>query len=570
LGRATAELATAHGHRSFEGQTATFVGSGVAAFAAIQTVRGRATGEADTRSYHLANLVEWYRSHSIWHLPFQNAGYFTATHPGNGELVGVSALAATGSEQLAYLATIPFGLLVVLACASIARDLGGDWGTGALAAVAVVAAPVSFSTQANSLATDLAAAAGLLAAVACLLRFRRGADHRWLLFAGVALGLGLGSKYTVFVPVAAVALAALVIHRLRALWLVPGLALFAGPWFIRNAVTTGNPIFPQGVTFGGREVLPAGESPLLALSTTMADHVLNARTEVLGRWAELAARLYGPVLVIAGMGLLVAVLRRPRRAPVLAVAALTAVAVLGYLMTPFTGAGVAGLDFLMGSNLRYALPAILLGTALAAATIPRRAVLALSGIAIAYDGWKIVRGAGFRTDLNVDMAGVALAGIAAIVCLLVALRWPSVQRMVGSRRLAVAGLAVAMLFVASIAAVWSVGRSREVTSLERAVQELDVREVTVLGVEDLRSVLGPDLDVEMRVVSAGGRAGERPFDDDDELDAALPRTPGAVLLLLPDAPAVPRSWHPPRPWKLMERTTQGEIYVRSSRSGPAA
>ncbi len=549
--------------RTPEALASAFIGTGVAAYAVVQTVRGRPTGEADSRSYHLANLVEWFRSHRIWELPFQNLGYFTATHPGNGELLGVAALAATGGEQLAYLTPVPFGVLVVLACASVARDLGADGGRGALAALAVLAAPVSFATQANSLATDLAAAAGLIAAVACLLRERKDSDNRWLILSGVALGLGLGSKYTVFVPVAVVAVAAIFMHRRRALWLAPGLLLFSGPWFVRNAVETGNPIFPQGIELGSRELLPAGQSPLLALSTSIADHLVNMRTDVLGRWAELAARFYGPVLILVAVGVLAVLLKRSRRAPLLAVAGLTLVALAGYLFTPFTGAGENGLEFLMGSNLRYALPAVLLGAALAAATLPRILVGVLAGISIAYDGYKILRGAGFRTDLDVDAPGLALAGLAAILALIVAARGPQIARALAPRKAAVVVLGVVVAFVGLLGAVWSSDRTQSPTELEATLASIRAREVIVLGVEDLRSVLGPNLDTEMKVVAAGGEADELPFDSAADLNVALRRTDSEHLVMLPGSPAVPRGWEPDGEWRKLRSTRQGVVYARA-------
>ncbi len=549
--------------RTPEALASVFIGAGVASFAAVQTVRGRPTGETDSRSYHLANLVEWFRSHRIWELPFQNLGYFTATHPGNGELLGFATLAATGGEQLAYLTPIAFGVLVVVACASVARDLGADGGRGALAALAVLAAPVSFATQANSLATDLAAAAGLIAAVACLLRERRDSDGRWLILCGIALGLGLGSKYTVFVPVAVVAVAVLVMRRGRALWLVPGLLLFSGPWFVRNAVETGNPIFPQGIEVGSRELLPAGQSPLLALSTSIADHFVNMRTDVLGRWAELAARFYGPVLILVVAGVVAVLLKRSRRAPVLAVGGLALVALAGYLFTPFTGAGENGLEFLMGSNLRYALPAVLLGAALAAATLPRIYFLLFVGAAIAYDGFKILQGAGFRTDLDADAASVGLASLLAVLALIIAVRVPEIARALNPRKPVVVALGVVVIFVGMLGAVSSVDRSRSRTELEATLASIEADDVIVLGVEDLRSVLGAELDTEMRVVAAGGEADEVPFDNAADLNVALRRTDSELLVMLPGSPAVPRGWEPDGEWRKLRSTRQGVVYARA-------
>ena len=189
---------------SFAGLLALATGTAIAVIALLPTVRGQLAGHPDTKKYHIVNLVQLARSHSLWHLAFQNPGFITATHPGNGELATVGLLFATGGDHLIYDLNVAFAAVVVIACTSIARDLDGRPHQGALAAMAVIASPVVYATQAHGLASDLPAAAGLVAGLAALLRARREHDTRWLVIAGLALGFGLGAKYTVLliIPVA--------------------------------------------------------------------------------------------------------------------------------------------------------------------------------------------------------------------------------------------------------------------------------------------------------------------------------------------------------------------------------
>ena len=81
-----------------------------------------------------------------------------------------------------------------------------------------------------------------------------------------------------------------------------------------------------------------------------------------------------------------------------------------------------GLDFLMGSNLRYAIPAALVGVAVASAVVPVRVFVAGLVAAFAYNVWRIGRGAGFRTDLDISGSQIAVvclvAGLAAGLALL--------------------------------------------------------------------------------------------------------------------------------------------------------
>lgn len=73
---------------------------------------------------------------------------------------------------------------------------------------------------------------------------------RWMAASGLATGLACGCKYTA-IPMAAAPLliATIIIGMKRRSWMMPvaffiGTALAFAPWMIKNAVFTGNPIFP--------------------------------------------------------------------------------------------------------------------------------------------------------------------------------------------------------------------------------------------------------------------------------------------------------------------------------------
>ena len=180
------------------------IGVGLALLAVFLGLHGPSL-ESDTVQYHVVDAGWWLQVHNLWSLPPVDPGYYTNAYPSNGELAGLWLMLPTHTDQLAYVVNVVFGVWVVLSGAVIARELGRPSWVGALAALAVVASPLSFWTQTHSLMTDLAATGGILAGAAFVLYGRRRpGEARWVVMAGLALGIGVGSKDTGFLPALAV------------------------------------------------------------------------------------------------------------------------------------------------------------------------------------------------------------------------------------------------------------------------------------------------------------------------------------------------------------------------------
>jgi hypothetical protein len=98
----------------------------------------------------------------------------------------------------------------------------------------------------------------LLLAVRALVAWRERRDEGALRLLGIACGVALASKYTAWLYSAPILLAASVdaikMRRFAALRNALGLtALFALPWLVKNAILTGNPIYPNLYSvLGGR------------------------------------------------------------------------------------------------------------------------------------------------------------------------------------------------------------------------------------------------------------------------------------------------------------------------------
>ncbi|MGQ9666428.1 MAG: ArnT family glycosyltransferase [Anaerolineae bacterium] len=107
--------------------------------------------------------------------------------------------------------------------------------------------------------TDMALAFYLATSVLAMVQWETSRKSRWLMLAGAGVGLALGVKYTAVVG--AVALGTYLVWKLLAgkshwkaaisaliQFALPAL-LLASPWYLRNAIATGNPIYP--FVFGG-------------------------------------------------------------------------------------------------------------------------------------------------------------------------------------------------------------------------------------------------------------------------------------------------------------------------------
>ncbi|MCA9873272.1 MAG: glycosyltransferase family 39 protein [Anaerolineales bacterium] len=98
---------------------------------------------------------------------------------------------------------------------------------------------------------DLALAFTILASLYAYVRWREGAQSRWLLLSGLFSGLAMSLKYTSFIAPTLIGLLLIAGNWRQPRRLVRLLLLFAGPallvalpWYIKNWAFTGNPVYP--------------------------------------------------------------------------------------------------------------------------------------------------------------------------------------------------------------------------------------------------------------------------------------------------------------------------------------
>jgi len=211
----------------------------------------------DTLNYHLAFPVRWLRAGQFVEFPRHGFSYY----PAAGGMAYTYALALLGPWAAKAL-HLWAGLLATAAAGSLGKRLGGPM-AGAWAAVIFFLTPSVL--QSSGFATaDLWVAAWGGAALLLLLHFMDGEDAPVRPFgavgflAGSAAAAKLLGLATVLLPMGMTAVFLVFFRGRRDRPWLPLAALTAGalvplaPWLVRNALWTGNPLYPYlRSLFGG-------------------------------------------------------------------------------------------------------------------------------------------------------------------------------------------------------------------------------------------------------------------------------------------------------------------------------
>jgi len=291
----------------------------------------------DGISYHMSMVATWHRTGDLRTMKFAMGDPSPAFYPLASELASWTLLAPFGdSDVLARRSQVPFTLFACLAIAALARRLGLARRHRLLAVLLYAANEHVFPWLGLSASNDPTAAFFLLAALDGSLALARRPRAGTAVYAGIGYGLLAGTKYLGILyggaQLAVLALAWLFARgtedgeaappwRRQAALLALGacVALVAGGYpYLRNAVTAGNPLFPEPIRLFGRVLFPGWGGVTLAARRTLPDFAIDTWSFLLAR-ADLFA-LYFPFTLLPAA--LVAPLLALRRRRVLAAAAL--------------------------------------------------------------------------------------------------------------------------------------------------------------------------------------------------------------------------------------------------------
>ena len=304
----------------------------------------------DSFHYHLPMIAAWQRTGFLsvpMHVPPPFGQYF----PGSGELLETWMAWSTGRDTLVTWVGIVGLSFLALAVRRLALLAGSRAGVAEACALLASAAP-GVAQLTMGAKVDHLLAAWFATALLFAMRYRahRSSADLGLTLCAVALLPGVKSTGPVYalmalgVAIAARGAAARVgdLLRHRAALLT---AIFAGGyWYARNALSTGNPLYPAGSVIAGR-TLPG-----------LLDHETLRRTMQAFVWLEghgghftlpHLVRWFGPGIVALALGVALWLVREARaggdarheplhrRAALFAL--LSAACFVFYLFTPFSG-----------------------------------------------------------------------------------------------------------------------------------------------------------------------------------------------------------------------------------------
>jgi hypothetical protein len=276
----------------------------------------------DALTYHLPAAVQWLQTGWMGLYPAWFYNPANSYSPLAGSVFMTWLMAPMGNDAVARFVQVGPMLLLLIGTISLCRRLGASLaGAGLISAALVLSRP--FMSQAILAKDDLFVAAFFVLTINAMARPRRSADpaaassasaeasprrarasrhstERRLEFfstiiacrIGIALGLLLAVKYTVLLSLPILLLMLGRGWNWKRIGIVVLCAIvLAGPWYVRNWILVGNPLYPTDVKLGGwrifRGMIDVHRSDLLSTPG--------------GVWRVFTGGYYGTTLIMAAV-----------------------------------------------------------------------------------------------------------------------------------------------------------------------------------------------------------------------------------------------------------------------------
>jgi hypothetical protein len=220
-------------------------------------------GDWDSLSHQLAMAKIWLQHGKVDYIDFMHQSNVPAT----ANMLYMLVLPGGGQAAAKVLAMF-FGIFAALAFGGITEKRYGK-NAGWWAALAVVAAPVVLWEVGTAYVDVFHGACFGVSAVLAAMWLEKREEKSLLLVSAVFMAIALATKYTAIQSGGAMGVAMVIIGGgagARSALIVGGIALLlASPWYIRNIVNTGNPVYPFFYSvFGGRNWSEANAVPYAA------------------------------------------------------------------------------------------------------------------------------------------------------------------------------------------------------------------------------------------------------------------------------------------------------------------
>ena len=245
----------------------------------------------DSLSYHLFFSARWLLDHRLSIVPTPFSDEAQAYAPGNGELYLLWLMVPFHGDLLARAGQFPFALLGAATVYALARRLGARREHAVYPALFFLLSRQVFE-QALGANVDLICAAMFLTSLYLgIVAADRNQARDWV-FWGVSLGLYWGTKYLAlaYTPIFLL-LAVARGPRVKALWALPAAMAFALPWYLRNWISAGSPIYPASLQMAGLTLAQGAFRRAAMLNSVF-------HTDDVRLFPAMAAHLFGPTLFL--------------------------------------------------------------------------------------------------------------------------------------------------------------------------------------------------------------------------------------------------------------------------------
>ncbi len=215
----------------------------------------------DELNYHAPLAVDLWQLGSLSSFLSESPAGYWLSHPGSAEL-WLGGLKVIGGEPLMTVGQLPFALLAALGAIALGRRAGLSGRAATIGGLTLLLVPMVL-IQSGRASNDIAGAALAIAAAAFIAVPTAEWSARRVVLVALTLALLVATKLALLPTVAVLGVAAIAWSRrayrdggltcgslLRG-WaggLLLGLAVVA-PWWIRNIVLFGNPLYPADVPF---------------------------------------------------------------------------------------------------------------------------------------------------------------------------------------------------------------------------------------------------------------------------------------------------------------------------------